>query len=162
MENPCPCSSGLEYSACCEPLIEGQRPAATAGELMRSRYTAYATGKIDFLKNSTHPDKMGEFDEKSSVSWSQKSQWHGLSIESQEKGGPDDDTGLVEFVATYSQKGNRVRHHEMAEFRKKDGAWYFYDGNPVPVETIRREGPKIGRNDPCPCGSGKKYKRCCG
>ena len=28
--------------------------------------------------------------------------------------------------------------------------------------TIRNEGPKIGRNDPCPCGSGKKYKNCCG
>ena len=28
--------------------------------------------------------------------------------------------------------------------------------------TIRREGKKIGRNDPCPCGSGKKYKQCCG
>jgi len=27
---------------------------------------------------------------------------------------------------------------------------------------IRREGTKVGRNDPCPCGSGKKYKRCCG
>jgi hypothetical protein len=31
-----------------------------------------------------------------------------------------------------------------------------------PVETIRRESPKVGRNDPCPCGSGKKYKKCCG
>jgi preprotein translocase subunit SecA len=30
------------------------------------------------------------------------------------------------------------------------------------VQTIRREGPKVGRNDPCPCGSGKKYKKCHG
>ena len=29
-------------------------------------------------------------------------------------------------------------------------------------ETVRRETPKVGRNDPCPCGSGKKYKHCCG
>jgi uncharacterized protein YecA (UPF0149 family) len=29
------------------------------------------------------------------------------------------------------------------------------------VETYRRTEPKIGRNDPCPCGSGKKYKHCC-
>lgn len=29
-------------------------------------------------------------------------------------------------------------------------------------QTVRHEGPKIGRNDPCPCGSGKKYKKCCG
>ena len=30
------------------------------------------------------------------------------------------------------------------------------------VETVVHEGPRIGRNDPCPCGSGKKYKKCCG
>lgn len=30
------------------------------------------------------------------------------------------------------------------------------------AQTYRREGPKVGRNDPCPCGSGKKYKKCCG
>ncbi len=36
-------------------------------------------------------------------------------------------------------------------------------GGPVQkVETVVHEGPKIGRNDPCPCGSGKKYKKCCG
>ena len=40
------------------------------------------------------------------------------------------------------------------------------DASPIhhwdPIETVRRSGPKIGRNDPCPCGSGRKYKRCCG
>lgn len=35
---------------------------------------------------------------------------------------------------------------------------YVYDG----METYRRMQPKVGRNDPCPCGSGKKYKKCCG
>jgi preprotein translocase subunit SecA len=30
------------------------------------------------------------------------------------------------------------------------------------IPSIRRESPKVGRNDPCPCGSGKKYKNCCG
>ena len=29
-------------------------------------------------------------------------------------------------------------------------------------KTVVNEGPKVGRNDPCPCGSGKKYKNCCG
>jgi uncharacterized protein YecA (UPF0149 family) len=33
---------------------------------------------------------------------------------------------------------------------------------PPPVDTIRSEEPRTGRNDPCPCGSGKKYKKCCG
>jgi len=35
-------------------------------------------------------------------------------------------------------------------------------GEAPTVQTIRRAQPKVGRNDPCPCGSGKKYKRCCG
>ncbi len=35
-------------------------------------------------------------------------------------------------------------------------------GETMKVETVRREEPKVGRNDPCPCGSGKKYKKCCG
>jgi preprotein translocase subunit SecA len=36
------------------------------------------------------------------------------------------------------------------------------DRRPTPVATIHRDQPRIGRNDPCPCGSGKKYKHCCG
>lgn len=35
-------------------------------------------------------------------------------------------------------------------------------GDVIQVKTVRRESPKTGRNDPCPCGSGKKYKKCCG
>jgi preprotein translocase subunit SecA len=37
-----------------------------------------------------------------------------------------------------------------------------HGGTDGSVETVRREGPKVGRNDPCPCGSGKKYKKCHG
>ena len=48
-----------------------------------------------------------------------------------------------------------MKAHE-AELRAEGGA-------DVPkVETVVHEGPRIGRNDPCPCGSGKKYKKCCG
>jgi preprotein translocase subunit SecA len=35
-------------------------------------------------------------------------------------------------------------------------------GDDAAVKTVHREGPKVGRNDPCPCGSGKKYKKCHG
>ncbi len=35
-------------------------------------------------------------------------------------------------------------------------------GRPARPSTVRRDQPKVGRNDPCPCGSGKKYKKCCG
>ena len=39
--------------------------------------------------------------------------------------------------------------------------WYWQSIINKP-QTVRREGEKVGRNDPCPCGSGKKYKACCG
>jgi preprotein translocase subunit SecA len=35
-------------------------------------------------------------------------------------------------------------------------------GDDAAVKTVRRDEPKVGRNDPCPCGSGKKYKKCHG
>lgn len=48
-----------------------------------------------------------------------------------------------------------MKNHE-AELRAENGT------APAKVETVVHQGPKIGRNDPCPCGSGKKYKKCCG
>ena len=47
-------------------------------------------------------------------------------------------------------------------FMIQDGEWKFIDGEIETGVPYVREEPKIGRNDPCPCGSGKKYKKCCG
>jgi SEC-C motif-containing protein len=57
--------------------------------------------------------------------------------------------------------GLKDRHREWASFKKINGDWLYESGAIVPT-TIVREEPKVGRNDPCPCGSGKKYKHCCG
>lgn len=53
---------------------------------------------------------------------------------------------------------------QMKKWMKDHEAELRAEGNPEQpkVETVVHEGPKIGRNDPCPCGSGKKYKKCCG
>jgi tetratricopeptide (TPR) repeat protein len=45
---------------------------------------------------------------------------------------------------------------------KREAGIRFEEEKEAPPETVRRAQPKVGRNDPCPCGSGKKYKRCCG
>jgi SEC-C motif-containing protein len=50
----------------------------------------------------------------------------------------------------------------VSRFLKQDGEWYFVDGQLVAPKTEKRNQPKVGRNDPCPCGSAKKYKKCCG
>ena len=158
----CPCASGLTYGACCGALHSGRAKATTAEALMRARYCAYATGNVDFLYLSSGPQARMEFDRDECMSWSKSAEWGGLEITAKEGGGPDDSAGTVEFTAKYSVKGRECVHREKAKFEKVDGEWRFIDGDIEGHTPLHRETPKIGRNDPCPCGSGKKYKKCCG
>jgi SEC-C motif-containing protein len=78
-----------------------------------------------------------------------------------QKGGEKDDGGIVEFVATFSDERDRTQnHHERSEFVRRDGDWYFHDGQVLVQAPLRSD--KVGRNEPCPCGSGKKFKKCHG
>ncbi|MDR0472781.1 MAG: YchJ family protein [Treponema sp.] len=158
---PCPCGSGLEYANCCEPYITGAKNAPSAEALMRSRYTAYAVGAIDHIIKSCLDTGKNRIDYRETKNWSEKSEWLGLKIISVNKGGPDDNEGTVEFEAAYERDHLKDIHHEKAKFKKKEGLW-FYDEGEVFQKTVVRTGAKIGRNEPCTCGSGKKYKHCCG
>ena len=157
----CPCGSGLSYDTCCEPYITGAQNPPTAEALMRSRYTAYVEHAIDYIVDTCTEDEKDRIDVRQTRTWSEKSKWLGLKILSTEKGGPGDTEGTVEFEALYEMDGLRDNHHEKAVFKQNDGRWLYEEGNVVP-KTVIRTGPKLGRNDPCPCGSGKKYKHCCG
>ena len=157
----CYCGSEKPFKQCCEPFIKGSAKPETAQQLMRSRYTAFATGAVDYIHKSILPSKRSDFDEKATREWSANSQWHGFEIKSAEKGGPEDTTGTVEFIATYSTDDTTHNHHEIAEFKKQNGRWYFVDGTLQSQKPYVRPEPRIGRNDPCSCGSGKKYKKCC-
>ena len=161
-EETCPCKSGRSFGECCGPVIAGEAKAETAEALMRARYSSYVVGAVDFLKASSVASAQEEFDEAASRAWSQTSEWHGLEIVRTEGGGKDDTMGVVEFRALYSVNGEFCNHHEVSTFVKEEGVWKFSDGELVGETPIRREEPKLGRNDPCPCGSGKKYKKCCG
>lgn len=158
----CPCGSGKPLADCCAPLHRGDRPAETAEELMRSRYSAFVTGDVDYIMKTHHPRTVKQIDRKGVEAWSKESDWKSLEIVSTEAGGKDDDKGLVEFIAHFNVRGHQQTHHERAEFERDNGQWYFVDGQQIGNEPVRREGPRVGRNDPCPCGSGKKYKKCCG
>ena len=158
----CPCGNDKNYSDCCEPIIKGTKKAPTAEALMRARYTSYVKHEIDFIINSCEKgEKIAEIDRKATEDWSNKSTWHGLKIIRTEKGTENDDEGIVEFEATYTSDGMRDVHHEIGGFRKVNGEWFYSEGMMRPT-TVVREGRKIGRNESCPCGSGKKYKQCCG
>jgi SEC-C motif-containing protein len=128
---------------------------------MRSRYSAYAEHEIDYIVNTCIKKGKQDIDVTSTRNWSEQSTWQGLKILSTTKGGVADTEGTVEFEAAYERDGLKDVHHENARFKKTDGRWLYDDGEVV-TQTVVRAGPKIGRNDPCPCGSGKKYKHCCG
>jgi len=161
-ENDCPCSSGQPFEECCEPYLLGRLPAPTAEALMRARYSAYALASIDYLYKTSGPRVRKEFDAAGSKKWSESADWTGLEVLSVAGGGEQEDTAHIEFIAHYTVKETHFDHHEHADFGRVDGEWRFLDGKVLGPDPVRRDTPKIGRNDPCGCGSGKKFKKCCG
>jgi len=158
----CPCGSGNDYDACCGPLIEGTLKAPTPEALMRSRYTAFTRQAMTYIEETLHPSQRHDYDAAGSAKWARESEWRGLEIVNVSADPENANRSSVEFRAHYRINGANQVHHELAEFRKTSDTWYFFDGKMIGAEQIRRETPKVGRNDPCPCGSGRKYKKCCG
>lgn len=157
----CPCGSGKPFDQCCGPILAGA-PAATPEALMRSRYTAYAKRNYIHLRRSLSAEQQADFSEQDARQWAESSEWLGLDVTATEGGAETDQEGTVDFVARFRTAGEERKHVEKARFTREDGRW-VYAGMIVPkAEPVRRESPKVGRNDPCPCGSGKKYKKCCG
>ena len=167
-DTTCPCrlrdAAPLPYSACCAPVLEAGKPAATAQALMRARYSAFALGKIDFLYESLGARGAPRFRPQGRDFTGRRSRngWD-LRFFSTEQGEAGDATGFVEFIAHFVLDGEERAHRERSLFRfdADDGRWYFVDeANRKPAPIVK--GAQPGRNDPCPCGSGKKYKKCCG
>ncbi len=156
----CPCGSALPLADCCGRYIDGM-PAPTALSLMKSRYSAFALGKGQYLADTLSARQKDDFNVEEFEKGAGQAKWLGLEIRKTAEGGEKDQTGSVEFVAKYREQGQQVIHHELAHFIREDGKWVFDDCVMNPKEAQRRV-EKVGRNDPCPCGSGKKYKKCCG
>ncbi|MFQ5344601.1 MAG: YchJ family protein [Mariprofundus sp.] len=136
----CPCGSGMMYATCCEPVIKGV-VAVGAKALMRSRYTAYALGHWHYLHTSWHPDTRPSKISPTSTDWL------GLTIVHATE-------NTVEFIAGFRENGDIMSLHEISRFAQTGGHWRYLDG--------QCDISKAGRNTPCPCGSGKKTKHCCG
>ncbi len=156
----CPCGTTKTYEDCCSVYIKGAKKAPTAEILMRSRYTAFAVNELDYVEKTHHPKTRSELDMESVRSWAANSEWLGLEIRETEKGLEKDSEGKVEFKCKFIFNGAEQSHHELSTFKKEDGEWFFVDGS-MKNGTFVRSEPKVGRNDPCSCGSGKKAKKCC-
>jgi SEC-C motif-containing protein len=134
---------------------------------MRSRYTAYVRGEVDYLVATHDASTRGSVDVAAAAKWSRETQWQGLEIVDTEAGGERDDTGVVEFIARGVTAGRGFAQRERSRFRRVDGAWFYVDDRGLPpggsvAGAPARSSRAVGRNEPCPCGSGVKYKRCHG
>ncbi|MTI18325.1 zinc chelation protein SecC [Rhodobacteraceae bacterium RKSG542] len=127
----CPCKSGAAFSACCEPFLTGASLPATPQQLMRSRYSAYATKNIAYLKETLWPAHQKKFDTEGVILWANESQWLSLEIHSADGAEPDAVKGTVHFTAKYLASGQFGAQEELSLFKKKQGRWYYV--KPLPL-----------------------------
>lgn len=147
----CPCNSDLLYTECCQPLHQHKRHADNAENLMRSRFSAFKLGLVDYLLDTLHPSKRHHGEREALQKSVSNTQWLGLKIIDHKQA---NNLAEVEFVAFY-QDEPVGQLHERSRFTREAGRWFYHDGLFLPPV-------KLGRNDPCFCGSGKKYKNCHG
>lgn len=151
MSELCPCCSGQQYSLCCQPYLKDRAQPASPEALMRSRYSAYVKQDIAWLLATWHPSRRSpQLSEALSESF-QNTQWLALNVTACEQGNHENE-GIVTFFAQYLENQQSGFIYERSRFLREDHRWYYVDG----------ATPQLGRNDLCPCGSGKKYKKCCG
>ncbi len=147
----CPCGSGSELTTCCEPLLQNRDQADSPEMLMRSRYTAYVLQQEQYLLETWHKrtrPRSLNFDEHPVT-------WLGMEILRTATEKTSDSTGSVEFTTKYLENGQLCVLQENSKFLKEEGKWYYINGDC----SLKKQ--KIPRNQPCPCGSNMKFKRCC-
>ena len=124
---PCPCG-GTEstYSNCCEGFIRGKQLPATAEALMRSRYTAYVTGAVDYLVTTRHPDFLASDEAKNISAWMMDvTSWDKLEILITDKGEKSDAIGHVAFNVFFHQGSRADSFYECSRFSKLNGRWVY-------------------------------------
>jgi len=117
---PCPCGRGVPFGRCCGPLVGRVREAATAEQLMRSRYTAFVLRDAEYLVHSWLPAVRPR-----RVTFAPDQEWTGLVVVATEAGGLLDATGIVEFVAHHRRDGVDGELHERSAFVRHDGRWVY-------------------------------------
>lgn len=159
-----PSAAPMTYKACCQPLHEGERCADNAETLMRSRYSAFVLTPTDielanYIVATTLPAQQRLLDKSAIEAWAKDTDWAGLEVvkHTPRLGRRHAQVG---FKAYFNSEAGLAVHHELSTFVKvqdasKDGQtkWYFID--PTVATTMSQK-------QPCLCGSGEKFKRCCG
>ncbi|WP_263260921.1 YchJ family protein [Pseudomonas sp. RIT-PI-S] len=147
----CPCGSGSLLDSCCG-RFHLDYSAPDAQRLMRSRYSAYVLGLVDYLVATTLPAQQAKLDREAIAAWSAQATWLGLEVEQADVIGGKPEHAFVTFVARWHDEQGEHSHRERSAFVQHGSRWYFID------PTVSLDS---GRNDPCPCASGQKFKKCC-
>ena len=146
----CPCHSGQSFDQCCGRFISHRVLPENARQLMRSRYSAYVLHERDYLEQTWHIDHRPQ-----DLRLDEGISWIGLQVIDFQQ---QDDQATVEFEARLLVAGKVDAVHENSHFVKQQGRWLYTSGDLL-LPTFQPWNP--GRNETCPCSSGKKFKRCC-
>ena len=167
----CPCGSKKRFTDCCLLIISGEIKAETAEQLMRSRYSAYATNNAQYIFD-TYALKSKQAQSVEEISaWAKSTTWLSLEVVPCEPLSYEQlsvsllttDPSLtkslptVRFTATYLVDNTLWKMSETSKFVKELDEWRYLDGDITEHNKVR----EIKRNDLCPCGSRKKFKKCC-
>ncbi|MEO1029333.1 MAG: YchJ family metal-binding protein [Pseudomonadota bacterium] len=164
IDEMCHCGSGNSFDSCCLPYLSGEALPPTAEALMRSRYSAFVTLRLDYiLETHTTSDRLPE--SRAALERSlQDTEWINLTVLDTKQGRASDGSGEVTFVAAFKPRGMSAAFgtaprlgqlHERSRFVRQDDRWLYTGGDQLlPYQP--------SRNDLCWCGSGMKYKKCCG
>lgn len=125
MSFTCKCGSSKSYSDCCGNYIDGLKLPETPEQLMRSRYTAYTMANIDYIIKTMQGKPLKGYNRKQSALWAQSVIWQRLEVLSTTM---HKNKGFVEFKAYYNDASQDVILHENSEFARKNGQWYYIDG----------------------------------
>ncbi len=146
----CPCCSGYSFADCCKPMLSDYSPADTPEKLMRSRYTAFVMHDHEYLLRTWLKNNRPRF-----IKVEINTTWLNLEITKAALPSPEESIAHVSFIASFLQAGVFHKMKETSSFVLIDDQWYYRDGD-TKVHTL-----KVKMNSKCPCGSDKKFKRCC-
>ncbi|WP_005032028.1 YchJ family protein [Holophaga foetida] len=128
MSRLCLCTSKRPFDKCCEPYLTGKKLPETAEKLMRSRFSAYALCKADYLIATTAEKERAELEREELTAYCRTVKCISLKIISTEAGGPEDSEGIVLFHASLQVDGKRMLHREKSRFVREEGRWVYVDG----------------------------------
>lgn len=118
-EKPCPCGSGKAFRQCCQLYLSGRAYPNNAEALMRSRYSAYVTGNLPYLRKSWHPDTCPALNGDDL-----QTRWLRLEVIKSKQGLKK---SVVEFEAWYLEDGAERALHEISLFKLHKKRWVYVE-----------------------------------